>query len=84
MNKDKYASIINISSMAGQMTSHNMSVYGSSKAAINQLTKEMEEKMLVKTPLKVLGETKDIAQHDTLFCQPSFKMDKRTSNCCKW
>ena len=41
MNKDKYGSIINISSMAGQMTSHNMSVYGSSKAAINQLTKYM-------------------------------------------
>ena len=39
MRKDGYGSIINISSMASNMVSHNMSVYGSSKAAINQLTK---------------------------------------------
>ena len=104
MNKDKYGSIINISSMAGQMTSHNMSVYGSSKAAINQLTKymavdlgpyirvnavapgaiktdalksvltkEMEEKMLVNTPLKVLGETRDIANMILYFASPLSK-----------
>lgn len=104
MNKDKYGSIINISSMAGQMTSHNMSVYGSSKAAINQLTKymavdlgpyirvnaiapgaiktdalksvltdEMEKKMLVNTPLKVLGETEDIANTILYFASPMSK-----------
>lgn len=39
MRKDGYGSIINISSMASNMVSHNMSVYGSSKAALNQLTK---------------------------------------------
>lgn len=39
MRKDNYGSIINISSMASNMVSPNMSVYGSSKAAINQLTK---------------------------------------------
>lgn len=39
MRKSGYGSIINISSMASNMVSHNMSVYGSSKAAINQLTK---------------------------------------------
>lgn len=104
MSEDKYGSIINISSMAGQMTSHNMSVYGSSKAAINQLTKymavdlgphirvnaiapgaiktdalksvltkEMEEKMLVNTPLKVLGETEDIANMILYFASPLSK-----------
>lgn len=104
MIKDKYGSIINISSMAGQMTSHNMSVYGSSKAAINQLTKymavdlgpyirvnaiapgaiktnalksvltkEMEDKMLVNTPLKVLGETSDIANMILFFASPLSK-----------
>lgn len=104
MNQDKYGSIINISSMAGQMTSHNMSVYGSSKAAINQLTKymavdlgpyirvnaiapgaiktdalksvltdEMEKKMLVNTPLKVLGETIDIANTILYFASPMSK-----------
>lgn len=41
MIKSKYGSIINISSMAGEMATPNMSVYGSSKAAINQLTKYM-------------------------------------------
>lgn len=41
MIKANYGSIINISSMAGQMATHNMSVYGSSKAAVNQLTKYM-------------------------------------------
>lgn len=104
MNQDKYGSIINISSMAGQMTSHNMSVYGSSKAAINQLTKymavdlgpyirvnaiapgaiktdalksvltdEMEKKMLINTPLKVLGETIDIANTILYFASPMSK-----------
>lgn len=104
MNNDKYGSIINISSMAGQMTSHNMSVYGSSKAAINQLTKymavdlgphirvnavapgaiktdalksvltkEMEDKMLINTPLKVLGETNDIANAVLYFASPLSK-----------
>ena len=104
MNQDKYGSIINISSMAGQMTSHNMSVYGSSKAAINQLTKymavdlgpyirvnaiapgaiktdalksvltdELEKKMLVNTPLKVLGETIDIANTILYLASPMSK-----------
>lgn len=104
MNKDEYGSIINISSMAGQMTSHNMSVYGSSKAAVNQLTKymavdlgphirvnaiapgaiktdalksvlteDMEKKMLVNTPLKVLGETRDIANMILYFASPLSK-----------
>lgn len=41
MKKSGYGSIINITSMAGTMQSHNMSVYGSSKAATNQLTKYM-------------------------------------------
>lgn len=41
MEKAQYGSIINISSMAGQMASPNMSVYGSSKGAVNQLTRYM-------------------------------------------
>lgn len=41
MQKAQYGSIVNITSMAGQMATHNMSVYGSSKAALNQLTKYM-------------------------------------------
>lgn len=41
MQQANYGSIINISSMAGEMATHNMSVYGSSKAAINTLTKYM-------------------------------------------
>ncbi|MGL4365771.1 MAG: SDR family NAD(P)-dependent oxidoreductase, partial [Cetobacterium sp.] len=41
MIASEYGSIVNISSMASLMQSHNMSVYGSSKAAINQLTKYM-------------------------------------------
>ena len=41
MEKAEYGSIINITSMAGEMATHNMSVYGSSKAALNQLTKYM-------------------------------------------
>ncbi len=41
MQKAQYGSIINITSMAGQMATQNMSVYGSSKAALNQLTKYM-------------------------------------------
>lgn len=92
MIASEYGSIVNISSMASLMQSHNMSVYGSSKAAINQLTKymavdlgpiirvnaiapgaikthalatvltpELEEVMLKKTPMKVLGEADDIA-----------------------
>ncbi|MGL5662726.1 MAG: SDR family NAD(P)-dependent oxidoreductase, partial [Cetobacterium sp.] len=90
MIASEYGSIVNISSMASLMQSHNMSVYGSSKAAINQLTKymavdlgpiirvnaiapgaikthalatvltpELEEVMLKKTPMKVLGEADD-------------------------
>lgn len=39
MKKDKYGSIINISSMSANMVSHNMIIYGSSKAAVNQMTK---------------------------------------------
>lgn len=39
MKADKYGSIINISSMAANMVSHNMIVYGTTKAAVNQLTK---------------------------------------------
>lgn len=41
MKESGYGSIINITSMAGTMQTHNMSVYGSSKAATNQLTKYM-------------------------------------------
>ncbi|WP_297598979.1 glucose 1-dehydrogenase [uncultured Cetobacterium sp.] len=37
----EYGSIVNISSMSSMMQTHNMSVYGSSKAALNQLTKYM-------------------------------------------
>lgn len=104
MNEAKYGSIINISSMAGQMASNNMSVYGSSKAAINQLTKymamdlgpyirvnaiapgaiktdalksvltdEIEKKMLMNTPLKVLGETEDIANMILFLASPLSK-----------
>jgi len=102
MRKDGYGSIINISSMASNMVSHNMSVYGSSKAAINQLTKyaaydlgpeirvnaigpgaiktralgtvltpEIEQKMLVKTPIKRLGEAEDIADAVLYFASPA-------------
>lgn len=39
MKADNYGSIINISSMASDMVSHNMIIYGSTKAAVNQLTK---------------------------------------------
>lgn len=39
--KDEHGAIVNISSMASMMATHNMSVYGSSKAAVNQLTKYM-------------------------------------------
>lgn len=41
MIASEYGSIVNISSMSSLMQSHNMSVYGSSKAATNQLTKYM-------------------------------------------
>lgn len=41
MIKDNYGSIVNISSMSSIMQSHKMSVYGSSKASVNQLTKYM-------------------------------------------
>lgn len=41
MIQDNYGSIINISSMSSMMQSHRMSVYGSSKASVNQLTKYM-------------------------------------------
>ncbi len=104
MIKSNYGSIINISSMAGQMATHNMSVYGSSKAAVNQLTKymavdlgpvirvnaiapgaiktnalmsvltpEIETKMLSKTPLKKLGETKDIGMGVLYLASPMSK-----------
>lgn len=104
MKKSGYGSIVNISSMAGTMQTHNMSVYGSSKAAINQLTKymavdlgpeirvnaiapgaiktralasvlndEIEEKMLRKTPLKVLGEADDIAMAVLFLVTPMSK-----------
>lgn len=39
MKADGYGSIINISSMSSNMVSHNMIIYGSSKAAVNQMTK---------------------------------------------
>ena len=39
MKADSYGSIINISSMSANMVSHNMIIYGSSKAAVNQATK---------------------------------------------
>lgn len=39
MKKDGYGSIINISSMSSDMVSHDMIIYGSSKAAVNQMTK---------------------------------------------
>lgn len=39
MKADKYGSIINISSMAANMVSHDMIIYGSTKACVNQLTK---------------------------------------------
>lgn len=41
MIASEYGSIVNISSMSSMMQTHNMSVYGSSKAAVNQLTKYM-------------------------------------------
>lgn len=41
MIEDNYGSIVNISSMSSIMQSHKMSVYGSSKASVNQLTKYM-------------------------------------------
>ncbi|QNM14375.1 MULTISPECIES: glucose 1-dehydrogenase [Fusobacterium] len=39
MKAAKYGSIINISSMAADMVSHDMIIYGSSKASVNQMTK---------------------------------------------
>lgn len=39
MKADKYGSVINISSMASNMVSHDMIIYGSSKAGVNQMTK---------------------------------------------
>lgn len=41
MKASEYGSIVNISSMSSVMATHNMSIYGSTKAAINQLTKYM-------------------------------------------
>ncbi|MGL4538949.1 MAG: glucose 1-dehydrogenase [Cetobacterium sp.] len=104
MIASEYGSIVNISSMASLMQSHNMSVYGSSKAAINQLTKymavdlgpiirvnaiapgaikthalatvltpELEEVMLKKTPMKVLGEADDIAMAVFFLASPLSK-----------
>lgn len=104
MIASEYGSIVNISSMASLMQSHNMSVYGSSKAAINQLTKymavdlgpiirvnaiapgaikthalatvltpELEEIMLKKTPMKVLGEADDIAMAVFFLASPLSK-----------
>lgn len=100
----EYGSIVNISSMSSMMQTHNMSVYGSSKAAVNQLTKymsvdlgpsirvnaiapgaikthalasvltpELEEQMLKKTPLKVLGEPEDIALTVLFLASPMSK-----------
>lgn len=39
MKKEGTGSIVNISSMSSIMASHNMSAYGSAKAAMNQMTK---------------------------------------------
>jgi 7-alpha-hydroxysteroid dehydrogenase len=39
MKKEGNGSIVNISSMSSIMASHNMSAYGSAKAAMNQMTK---------------------------------------------
>lgn len=41
MRESKYGAIVNITSMAAFMQTHRMSVYGSSKAALAQLTKYM-------------------------------------------
>lgn len=102
MKKDGYGSIINISSMASISAEPNMSVYGSSRAAINQLTKyaafdlgpeirvnavgpgaiktdsletvltpEIEEKMLLHTPLKRLGVPGDIASAVLFLASPA-------------
>ena len=104
MIASEYGSIVNISSMSSIMQSHNMSVYGSSKAAVNQLTKymavdlgpiirvnaiapgaikthalatvltpELEEVMLKKTPMKVLGEADDIAMAVFFLASPLSK-----------
>ncbi|WP_448821319.1 glucose 1-dehydrogenase [Cetobacterium sp.] len=104
MIASEYGAIVNISSMASLMQSHNMSVYGSSKAAVNQLTKYMavdlgpiirvnaiapgaikthalatvltpslEEIMLKKTPMKVLGEVDDIAMAVLFLASPLSK-----------
>ena len=104
MIASEYGSIVNISSMSSIMQSHNMSVYGSSKAAVNQLTKymavdlgpiirvnaiapgaikthalatvltpELEEIMLKKTPMKVLGEANDIAMAVFFLASPLSK-----------
>lgn len=104
MIASEYGSIVNISSMSSIMQSHNMSVYGSSKAAVNQLTKymavdlgpiirvnaiapgaikthalatvltpELEEVMLKKTPMKVLGEANDIAMAVFFLASPLSK-----------
>lgn len=104
MIASEYGSIVNISSMSSLMQSHNMSVYGSSKAAVNQLTKymavdlgpiirvnaiapgaikthalatvltpELEEVMLKKTPMKVLGEADDIAMAVFFLASPLSK-----------
>ncbi|WP_297434296.1 glucose 1-dehydrogenase [uncultured Cetobacterium sp.] len=104
MIASEYGSIVNISSMSSIMQSHNMSVYGSSKAAVNQLTKymavdlgpiirvnaiapgaikthalatvltpELEQVMLKKTPMKVLGEADDIAMAVFFLASPLSK-----------
>jgi 7-alpha-hydroxysteroid dehydrogenase len=95
--------ILNISSMAGENKNARMTSYGSSKAAVNHLTRnmafdlgpqgirvnaiapgairtaalasvltpEIEDKMLVHTPLGRLGEAADIAYAALFLCSPA-------------
>ena len=55
MKKSGYGSIINISSLASIISQPNMSVYGSSRAAINQLTKYASMDLAPKIRVNTIG-----------------------------
>jgi 7-alpha-hydroxysteroid dehydrogenase len=95
--------IVNISSMSGENKNQKMASYGSSKAAVNHLTRniafdlgpknirvnaiapgatqthalstvltpEIEQRMLVHTPLKRLGKPEDMAHAALFLCSPA-------------
>lgn len=103
MGKSGYGSIVNITSMSSIDKEANMSIYASTKAALNHLaanlahdfgpygvrinnvgpeatrtaalesilTPELEQKMLLHTPIKRLGEVSDIARAVLFFASPA-------------